>query len=387
MNIVLLNYEYPPVGSGGGIISRYIAEGFALRGHQVTVFTTWFNGLAEVETVNNVKVIRVKSKRRNLYRSNPVEMLSWIKETKKATDRTEEIGTYDICVANFALPGGAVAKYLKERYNLKYVVISHGHDVPWVRPIEMYFYHALTFPWIRRILKKSELNFVQTVRMKANIDRFLGMDLSTKNIIVPNGYDPGLYYPDPSKRPDILSLLFVGRLTRQKNPFFMLHVVNELSAQGVEFTLRIAGDGPYRKRMEQFCTKAGIGGKVKFLGKVEEQLMPELYQSSHILLAPSISEGMSISHMEAVACGCYVLVNDVSGSNEIISDQSNGEILELNGTLWVERINAYSFEKFNKKSGSEDLSLYQLADAFPWNKVVALYEEKLIELLPIMQAV
>ena len=47
MNLLFLNYEYPPLGGGAGVCTKYEAEGLAKLGHKVVVLTTWFNGEQE----------------------------------------------------------------------------------------------------------------------------------------------------------------------------------------------------------------------------------------------------------------------------------------------------------------------------------------------------
>lgn len=56
--------------------------------------------------------------------------------------------------------------------------------------------------------------------------------------------------------------------------------------------------------MERFMEKAGLSPNVKFLGKIAEEKMVEEYQSAHVMIAPSLNEGMSISALEALSCGC-----------------------------------------------------------------------------------
>ncbi len=191
MKILILNYEYPPIGGGGGAISKSIAQGLTDLGHKTTVITTWIAGEKELlQQSGKPTIIRLKSKRKNNYRSNPVEMLSWIRISKKFGYEYLLSNSFDICFANFALPGGEVGLYIKRKFNLRYVVMSHGHDIPWVRPMDQLFiYHALTYNRIKKICLNSELNFVQSSIMKSNIDRFLADRNNDKNIIIPNGVD------------------------------------------------------------------------------------------------------------------------------------------------------------------------------------------------------
>jgi len=116
----------------------------------------------------------LRARRKRSYQSNPREMLSWMQVTKKFLRTWDETSSFDVCMAHFALPGGEVGRWLKRKFNIPYVVISHGHDIPWVHPRLMFFLHLATCFRVKKICIRSNINFVQTKMMKANIDRFLG---------------------------------------------------------------------------------------------------------------------------------------------------------------------------------------------------------------------
>src|SRR5580700_7464924 len=108
MNLLVLNYEYPPLGGGAGVITQNIAERLATAGHKVTVVTAWYKTEKETEEAGNLKSIRLKAKRKHTYKSNVTEMLSWINVSRKFLKdycRTEK---FDLCFANFTIPGGIV---------------------------------------------------------------------------------------------------------------------------------------------------------------------------------------------------------------------------------------------------------------------------------------
>jgi glycosyltransferase involved in cell wall biosynthesis len=189
MNLLVLNYEYPPLGGGAGVITQNISERLASLGHKVTVVTAWYKIEKEIEEANNLKIIRLKSKRKHTYKSSISEMLSWIKESKKFLNNYCKEEKFDLCFANFTIPGGIVALFLKRKFGIKYTIISHGHDIPWRYPKQMFHFHLTTYSRIKKICLQSEINFVQTQEMKKNIDKFLGKKYATKNILIPNGLD------------------------------------------------------------------------------------------------------------------------------------------------------------------------------------------------------
>ena len=59
MNILVLNYEFPPIGGGGGAVSRDLAISLQRRGHRVLVITMQYGSLPEKEEIEGVVIYRV----------------------------------------------------------------------------------------------------------------------------------------------------------------------------------------------------------------------------------------------------------------------------------------------------------------------------------------
>lgn len=382
MDILLLNYEFPPLGAGAGVISKHIAEGLSFNGNHVTVVSTWFDGEPEREESGTLTIIRLKSKRKYIYKSNIFEMLSWIKESKKFLIPFCLQNHFDIAFANFSIPGGDVAYYLKQKLSLPYVVISHGHDIPWFFPSQMLAYHILTYRWIKRICLASELNFVQSAAMKKNIDKFTGKGNESKNVVIINGSDFDNFKPDYSKQAKSFKIIFVGRLVKQKDPFTFLKAIKLFAMQNNDFTAHVIGDGPLRKEMEYYVNRNNLWTKVFFTGWLpKDQLLME-YQSSHIKIAPSLEEGMSISIMESIACGQYVLTTPVSENSALIQEQLTGEIVKLRDYKEIAmKLQKFYDEKFMQGYIIPDEYLEKHKDKYGWKGIVDAYERELLKAL------
>jgi glycosyltransferase involved in cell wall biosynthesis len=380
MKILVLSYEYPPIGGGGGVICKNISENLAIMGNKVTVLTTAFKtktgNTPDPGTGNkmyNLNVIRLNAKREKAFESNPFEMLSWIATTKRYIKSNPGFVDFDLCMAHFVLPGGEVALWLKINYGLHYVLVSHGHEIPWIHPKQMFFFHLLAYYWLKSVCKHSEVNFIQTRMMKSNIDQFLGEKYEEKNVIISNGADAAQFYLDFSKRREKLRIIFVGRLVIQKDPMTFLRAVRILFVYTNDFEVHILGDGNLRKKMERFVEENGLTGNVRFLGKVAEGKMVEEYQSAHLMVAPSLSEGMSISALEALNCGVYLIATRASGYEDMIREDVNGEFIGYRDTKNLSGKMVDFYKQGRKDKQIPDKHLDDFREAFTWQKITLSY--------------
>jgi glycosyltransferase involved in cell wall biosynthesis len=375
MKILVLNYEYPPLGGGAGQISKSISEGLALLGHDITVLTTWHKDLEDNEILNNVKIIRLRSKRKFVYRSNPFEMTSWIFHAKRFLKNHLKTENYDLVFANFALPGGEVAYSVKLKYRIPYVIISHGHDIPWFAPEQMLWYHIFTYHWIRTIVTNSEMNFVQSNEMKTNIDRFTGFRIKDRNKIIYNGWDSSVFKSDYSKRDKEFTILFPGRLVKQKDPFTFLRALKILKNNNYKFKAHILGDGPLRKKMEQYVKNHSLTDFVEFKGWLSREEMLNEYQSGSLTVLPSLAEGMSMATLEALACGQYVITTRVSNNETLIKPGKNGDFIHKKDyEMLAGLIGKFYHKKFEQGYLIEEKKLKKYHELYEWDGIVKQYE-------------
>ncbi len=384
MKILVLNYEYPPLGGGAGLISRYISEGLAGLGHEVSVITTWFPGEQElsVSPALPLKVVRLKSARKLTYKSNLHEMISWISHCKSYLPEHLKENSYDIVFANFALPGGEVARYLHKHDHLPYVILSHGHDIPWFFPKQMWFYHFLTYNWIRYICIKSSVLFVQSGDMLRNARRFMGDKEASKVRLVHNGADFKMFYPDNTPRPERFRILFAGRLVKQKGPMFFLKSMKLLRDMGVPFEVIIIGDGPMRGAMQRYVEKNKLRAQIRFIGWLSKEEMPGAYRSAHCMVAPSLNEGMSMAMNEALASGLYVFATEVSCNATLIKSEINGELIPAkDAQALAQRLSLFYRTRFIQDYRVPEDEVTRFHETYDWATISKQYSDILKEVI------
>ncbi len=375
MKLLMLNYEYPPLGGNSGKITKNIAEGLAKLGHDITVLTTFFEGTEENSIENGVKIIRLKSKRKDIFQSNPLEMLSWIHLTKRFLEKHLQTEKYNLCIANFSLPAGEVAYSMKDMYLLPYAVITHGHDIPWFLPEQMMWYHAACYQWIRRICMISERNYVQSDEMLANIKAFLAGTVASNKLIF-NGYDTNKFLPDKSKHSEKFTILFVGKLDLPKDPLTFLKAINIAKNTIPDMRVHIVGDGKMRKATEEFIAQNGLSEIVEIKTKLTENELINEYQSASLFVTTSLAESMSPETLEAAACGKYIITTKNGNCDLLISENINGNfsVKKDFNALAIEISNFYE-QKFKQNYTVPNDIPEKIAEQFNWGKIVKQYEE------------
>lgn len=131
------------------------------------------------------------------------------------------------------------------------------------------------------------------------------------------------------------TLLYAGRLSREKNLSLLTEVFKTLVGQGVNVRLVLAGDGPDRESLE--ASLAPYAERVCFTGRIDRKQLKAVYQLSDILLFPSLSDTFGMSVLEAQTMGLPALVSLAGGPQEIIIDGKTGYALSVETpTRWVE---------------------------------------------------
>jgi glycosyltransferase involved in cell wall biosynthesis len=135
-----------------------------------------------------------------------------------------------------------------------------------------------------------------------------------------NGIDLDAFpYKGPSRGGPTVA---VARLSPEKNIANLLRAAALVRDADPEFRLEIAGDGPCREDLVQLAQDLNLGMAVRFLGEVRD--IPALLGRSQMFVLPSKSEGISLTLLEAMACGLPVVATRVGGNPEVVIDGETG---------------------------------------------------------------
>ncbi|MBN1841356.1 MAG: glycosyltransferase [Deltaproteobacteria bacterium] len=126
-----------------------------------------------------------------------------------------------------------------------------------------------------------------------------------------------------SRQDDHLRIVSVGRLIAQKDYTTLLRAVAKISGD-VPLSVEIFGNGPYKRKIERDIVKYRLGDVVMLKGPVSN---PEtFFPDFDLLVSSSLYEGMSNVMLEAMAEGLPVVVSEVSGSRDVLTNSSQGVV-------------------------------------------------------------
>ncbi|MEE9194082.1 MAG: glycosyltransferase family 4 protein [Thermodesulfobacteriota bacterium] len=378
MRILIINYEFPPLGGGAGNATYYLAKHLCKMGHSITVLTSAFQGLPSEGRIQGVNIFRIPVIRKRIDRCNVFEMLTFMVSAMFHCDAVVERFKPEKVVAFFGLPSGAVALWIKKRFKIPYILSLRGGDVPGFLSERLYIYHLLTKPLIRLVWKHAGQVVANSVRLR-KLARCFSPNLEIPTI--PNGVDIEQYKPQITKsNGNIVKILTVGRLLEQKGIEYLLGALSILKKNGFKgnYSLEIVGDGPLRKSLEQMAKELSIDDNVIFSGWVSRRDMPKKYQSADLFVLPSLDEGMPNAILEAMASKLPVITTSILRDEALIKDGYNGFFVPPKSTsVLFEKINLLLRNKQLREDMGER-SIQLVKSKYLWKDVACEYSKNLL---------
>lgn len=150
--------------------------------------------------------------------------------------------------------------------------------------------------------------------------------------VIPNAIELSVFTPPRRRQHDgPVRLLFVGRFNAFKSVETLLEAVSCLKEMGVDnFELQLIGDGERRSNLERLTAEKSLTRHVRFCGWVDRQAIVNRYRQADLFVTATTWEGMPNTVLEAMACGLPVVATRASGLEELVKDSVNGYLVALN---------------------------------------------------------
>jgi glycosyltransferase involved in cell wall biosynthesis len=312
LRILMLNFEYPPLGGGAAPVTRGLARALLGRGHQVDVVAMGYHGLPREENDGGVQVFRVPGLRSRLELSHVHELATYLWSGLRKAKALSSGSAYDVCHCHFIIPTGIIPYILRASGSFPpYVITSHGSDVPGFNPDRFTLLHRMTPPLLRRVLRRSSGVIVPSAALERLIRMQFAADTPSLTQI-PNGVTLDQF----TRRPKESRILVATRLFERKGVHHLIAALANIAGHG--HTLEVAGDGPERTALAQRARQAGV--PARFHGWLPPESLYPLFERSRIFVLASISDNFPVSLLEAMAARCAIITTRAGGCPEVVGD-------------------------------------------------------------------
>ena len=333
MRVLLLNYEYPPLGGGAGVATQALARGLASRGVIVDVITSGERDECRSEVLWDghgeeglLTVYRVKANRVGVHEAGMGGAASYLQHAlplARARMRDEQ---FDLVHIFFSLPTGAMLPFLGLS-DTPVIVSLRGSDVPGYDPHQKNVEraHRALLPLTRWIWGRA----TRVVAVCESLGRLaLRTDPDLRYSVIPNGVDLTRFRPSTrgrSRREGKVRCLAVARLVERKGVGDLIQAIASLERGRVE--LEILGTGPDERKLKDLAFRLGVSREVIFGGSVSRSEIAGRYRDADIFTLAPREEAFGNVFAEAMASGLPIVGSTVGGIPELIEHGKNGYLV------------------------------------------------------------
>ena len=229
---------------------------------------------------------------------------------------------FDVIDASYFYPDGPVAQRISAMLGIPYSVKARGSDVHiWGR-----------MPGVRRHVREAARDAAGLLAVSHAMKRsMVALGMREDKIKVHyTGVDLDRFAPQDRAAAKAhfglkgKVILCVGHLMTRKGQDILIRTLPDLP----DTTLILVGQGPDRSAFENLALELNVAERVGFLGAVPHDQLPALYNAADVMALPSASEGLANAWVEALACGTPIVITDVGGAREVLTDPAAGQIVE-----------------------------------------------------------
>jgi glycosyltransferase involved in cell wall biosynthesis len=393
MRILIINYEFPPIGAGGGKASQKIAGCLVEMGHTVRVITSrptqlytffgniclllgfgfWIyliyakfaysedlsdHGFTLLGSLLLLTGFILRSTGLIWELTNPIRGLKAmefidgveVQRIPVLRQRQEYCSTFEM--ATFVLSGLWHSFFQAPKFKPDVVHIFFG--IP-DGPLGWALKRAYGLPYlislrgadvpsdeVKRFTKHYQLlrPFIRwlwrdadaVVAVSNGLREYASETMPDLPIeVIPNAIELSLFTPPRQRNHEgPVRLIFVGRLNAFKNVEMLLEVAGHLKERGVDnFELQLIGEGEQRANLERLAVEKALTRQVRFLGWVDRPALVEFYRQADLFVTATTWEGMPNTVLEGMACGLPVVGTRASGLAELVREGVNGYLVDI----------------------------------------------------------
>jgi len=244
----------------------------------------------------------------------------------------KQVDKIDVTHLNVVFPAGSFAVYLKQKFNIPFIISENWTVLLDVNPIQL---NTVTKSMVKKTLKHADVLCPVSEDLKKALTKLTS---NSNYQIVPNVVDTTNFkYVAHSTGKRILHISNLK--DDHKNITGILDTIKELSTQRTDFYITIAGNGDYNY-FNRYAEKIGIPKELYSIeGAKTYQEVAQLMQEYDLFLLYSNYENLPCVISEALVCGMPVLTSKAGGTDEMVNDSNGIVIPAKNNKILLDKLN------------------------------------------------
>lgn len=372
MRVAFTTDYYPPhVGGGVEVVVSEIASRLVAAGHEVLVVTLGRDGWPVTEDLHGVRVHRFPSTRLN--RLTGLEITVSLRAHREMRQVLQGFAPDVVNAHHLYFTTTPPALKAARVLGIPTVLTLHIAGVEafggWRGAAARLYERVMA----RRLMGYADAVIAVSEAVAESVRQYATGPVT----VIPNGVDMELFQLRPRGGDRRLRLVFVGRLIANKGPDVALDAFLRVEKLFPDARLTMVGDGPMRSRLEHVVNQKGIAGKVEFLGTRTD--VAEILGDSDVFVRPSLVEGMPLTVLEAMATALPVIVCDVGGVSEIVSNDVTGFVVPPGSSDAIAEAMALLLDDEERRRKMGAAGLDRVRDGYSWEAAAAATERVLAQ--------
>ena len=328
LRLLFCNFEYPPLGGGGGVFMAALARELAKR-HDVSVLTSRVGGLPATSIEGGVRVVRVPVLfRREQAMANLLSMFAYLPAGALRGMLMRPAQSFDVINTHFAVPTGPLGHFLHLTSGVPNVLSVHGGDLFDPSKRLSPHRHAWLRQSVRVLLRAADAVVGQSEDTIEHVREIYGVTRQVE--LIPLGIErPPRIAGGARERwgvpADAFLLVTVGRLVPRKQSLQLVEILG--AAPLARAHLLIVGDGPDAPAILAAARERGVAGRVHLAGRVTDDDKYAALAASDVFVSTSQHEGFGLMFLEAMASGLPIVCYDKGGQTDFLKRGVTGDVL------------------------------------------------------------
>jgi len=368
--VLMLNYEFPPLGGGSGNATLHLLQEMAGDGQlRIDLLTSGRSGRNEPSPIlEAVRILRIPIRKRETHFWTTREIVEWSARAVARTHALIRRNDYDLCHCWGGWPAGVIGQIHRRRF--PYLVALRGSDVPGYNPRLRRIDPLLLRPVSRSVWSGARVVTCVSEDLK-DLARRTAPDV--EYTVIRNGVDTERFRPSGApgalEASGRLRVLFLGRLIERKGVGDLVEAFRTVAGRDPAIVLDIVGSGPEHGRLAARVRAAGLEERVHFHGAAGAEQVPAALRSASIFVMPSVEEAMSNAALEAMASGLPVIttrtgVAEVTDGNGFVVERGKPDQIARAILRYIQEPELRERHGRRSREIAETMSWRNVADAY-----------------------